>query len=44
MAVARDYFLAGLSIRKIAEKYRFSYYRIRKTLKKIQNMVRIINQ
>jgi len=39
MAVARDYFLRGMSIKKIAEKQRLSYYRIRETLKNIRRLV-----
>ena len=37
--IAKDYFLLGVSIRKIAKKRHFSYYRIRQTLKKIQRLV-----
>ena len=40
MAVAKDYFLMGISIRKIAKKRRCSYYRIRETLKKIQKLIK----
>ena len=36
MGIAKDYFLTGLSIKKIATKRHSSYYRIRKTVKKIQ--------
>ncbi len=39
LAVAKSYFLTGLSIRKIAAKKHFTYYRIRQTLKKIQRIV-----
>ena len=42
MAVARDYFLGGKSIKKIAGKRRLSYYRVRQTLKKIQEIVKTI--
>jgi len=35
MVVAKDYFLSGMSIRKIAAKEHFTYYRVRKSLKKI---------
>ena len=42
MAVARDYFLGGKSIKKIAVKRRLSYYRVRQTLKKIQEIVKTI--
>ena len=41
MAIAKDYFLLGLSMKKIAGKRRCSYYHVRKTLKKIQRLVTI---
>ncbi len=40
MAVAKDYFLAGLSQRKLAVKRSCSIYRVRKILKKIQRLIR----
>jgi len=42
MAVAKDYFLGGLSMKKIAGKRHWSYYHVRKTLKKIQRLVTTI--
>jgi|GEM_PF-628946 len=39
MTIARDYFLAGLSIREIAAKRRSTYYRIRKTLIRIRQIL-----
>ncbi len=42
MAIAKDYFLLGLSIRKIAGKRHRTYYRVRETLKKIQRLVRTV--
>jgi predicted DNA-binding protein YlxM (UPF0122 family) len=39
--IARDYFVDGLSIRKIARKRRRTYYRVRETLKKIQEIVKV---
>jgi predicted DNA-binding protein YlxM (UPF0122 family) len=39
MATARDYFLQGLSIRKIAEKRDLTFYRVQETLKKIKNLI-----
>jgi len=39
LAVAKDYFLLGLSIRKIAGKRDLSYYRVREILKKIQRLI-----
>lgn len=40
MAIAKDYFLLGLSIRKIAGKRHRTYYRVREILKKIQRLVK----
>ena len=37
--IAKDYFLAGLSIKKIATKRNSTYYGVRKTLKKIQGII-----
>ncbi len=37
--IAKDYFLSGLSIRKIARKHNRTYYGVRKTLKKIQGVI-----
>lgn len=39
LAVAKDYFLLGLSQKKTAERRRRSIYQIRKILKKIQELV-----
>lgn len=44
MAVARDYFLKGLSMKKIARKRRSTYYRVRETMKKIQRLVTTIKE
>jgi len=41
LAVARDYYLKGLSIRRVAEKRCWSYYRVRDILTEIQS---ILNQ
>lgn len=38
-AVAKDYFLCGLSMRKIADKRHLTYYRTRKTLRKIRQFL-----
>jgi len=40
--IAKDYFLSGLSMKKIAKKRNSTYYRVRETLKKIQRLVQII--
>jgi hypothetical protein len=42
MAVAKQHFLLGWPIRKIANEQGCSYYRARKNLKKIQHLVQII--
>jgi predicted DNA-binding protein YlxM (UPF0122 family) len=39
--IAKDYFLAGLSMKKIAAKRDSTYYGVRKTLKKIQGIIKI---
>lgn len=39
MAIAKDYFLLGISMRKIAAKHHWSYYRVRKTILKIQRLL-----
>lgn len=44
MEVAKDYFLLGLSIKKIADKRHCSYYRVRESLKKIQQLVTTIEE
>ena len=43
MAIAKDYFLLGLSQRKIASKRNYSVHHTRKILKKIQQLVTITN-
>jgi hypothetical protein len=37
--IAKDYFLEGLSMKKIAKKRDSTYYHVRKTLKKIQGLI-----
>jgi len=39
MAIAKDYFLMGLCIKKIALKQHLTYYRVRQILKKIQHEI-----
>ena len=39
LAIAKDYYLMGLSIRRIAAKRRWSYYRVRDTLIEIKSIV-----
>jgi len=39
LAVAKDYYLMGLSIRRIAAKRRWSYYRVREVLGEIQSII-----
>jgi len=40
LKVARDYFAAGLSIRKVAARRGYSYYRVRKIVMKIRDIAR----
>ena len=42
LEIARDYFLQGLSMRKIARKRQSSKYRISKTISKIQNLIKVL--
>ncbi len=42
MLIAKQYFLLGWSIRKIAGEQSLSYYGVRKSLKKIQHLVQVI--
>jgi len=44
MAIAKDYFLTGLSMKKIATRQHLTYYRVRETLKKIQRVISAIRQ
>jgi predicted DNA-binding protein YlxM (UPF0122 family) len=39
LAIAKDYYLTGLSMRQIAAKRRWSYYRVRDVLNEIQNIL-----
>ena len=39
LAIAKDYYLMGLSIRRIAAKRRWSYYRVRDTIIEIKSIV-----
>ena len=39
LAIAKDYYLMGLSMKQIATKRRCSYYRVRGTLIEIQNII-----
>jgi predicted DNA-binding protein YlxM (UPF0122 family) len=39
LAIAKDYYLMGLSIRRIASKRRWSFYRVRDVLNEIQNIL-----
>ena len=39
LAVAKDYYLLGLSMRRIAAKRRWSYYRVRDTINEIQSIM-----
>jgi len=39
LAIAKDYYLMGLSMRRIAAKRRWSYYRVRDTIIEIRSIV-----
>ena len=39
LAVAKDYYLMGLSMRRIATKRRWSYYRVREALNEIHSIM-----
>ena len=43
LAVAKDYFLLGLTIKEMAAKHSYSIYRTRKTLKRIQQLIEATN-
>lgn len=43
MAIAKDYFLTGLSMKKIAVKRHLTYYHIRETIRKIQQVIKSEN-
>ncbi len=40
LVIAKEYFLLGLSVKKIAARRRWTYYQTYKTIKKIQQRVR----
>jgi predicted DNA-binding protein YlxM (UPF0122 family) len=42
--IAREYFLEGQSIKKIAQRYNSTYYSMRKTIKKIQLFIELVNR
>ena len=43
IAIAKEYYLLGLSIKAIAGKRKLSYYRVRQILNKIQQLIMTIN-
>ena len=43
MAVANDYFMLGMSIKKNADKRNWSYYQVRRTLDKIQRLLATVS-
>lgn len=43
MAIAKDYFMLGMSIKKIAGKKQWSSYRVRQTLNKIKRLLVTMN-
>lgn len=44
MAIAKDYFLTGLSMKQIAEEHHLTYYHTRETVSKIRWIVAAIRQ
>lgn len=43
MTIAKDYFLQGISMKKIADKRRVSFYHVRQTLEKIQQFLETVS-
>jgi predicted DNA-binding protein YlxM (UPF0122 family) len=43
MAIAKDYFMLDLSMKKIADKRNWSYYQVRQTLEKIQRLLATVS-
>jgi len=43
MAIAKDYFMLGMSMKKIADKRNWSYYQVRQTLEKIQQLLAMVS-
>jgi len=43
MTIAKDYFLLDISIKKIAEKHHLSFYHVRKTIEKIQQLLATVS-
>ena len=43
MAIAKDYFLTGLSMREITTKRNRSFYHVRETILKIKNILKALN-
>ena len=43
MAIAKDYFLRGASIKKISGKRRYSYYSVHMTIRKIKDLVETLS-
>lgn len=43
LAIAKEYFLMGLSIKKIAGKRNWSYYRVRQILQRIQLVIELVS-
>jgi predicted DNA-binding protein YlxM (UPF0122 family) len=44
MAIAKDYFLTGLSMRVIAAEHHLTHYRVRQTVRRIRRLVAAIQQ
>lgn len=44
LAIAKEYFLNGLSMREIAEKQHFTYYRVNRMLRQTRKVIKSIQQ
>ena len=43
MAIAKDYFLRGLSLKKISEEHQCTFYSVRKTMQEIQQQIKTVS-
>ena len=41
LKIAKDYFIRGLSMKKIKQKHKISFYRVRNTMKQIQELTEV---
>jgi len=40
LAIAKEHYLSGLSMKKVAERQQLSYYRVHKTLERIRGLIK----